>query len=357
VLLVFRHLAGARDLSQALLVSFWALQIVYLGQQMGLAARQYPPLRNTVARLLEPLRGDEEDRPAGRGGGAENAGRPRGPAVRFEGVRVIAGGHVILDGVDLAIEAGSRVAIVGASGAGKSTLVGLLLGWHAPAAGRVLVDSVPLDAGTLAALRQHTAWVDPAVQLWNAPLLHNLLYGSYGSPADGDGLLGRAVEASDLRPLLEELPAGLQNPLGEGGGLVSGGEGQRVRLGRALMRPEARLVVLDEPFRGLDHTARRRLLDRARAWWPRATLLCVTHDIEQTLPFDRVAVMEGGRVIELGCPGELAARRGSRYRDLLDQEIGIRRRFEPGAGWRRLRLAAGRLVDEEPGPAGGPRDG
>src|SRR5262249_24969250 len=152
----------------------------------------------------------------------------------------------ILDGVDLAIEAGSRVAIVGPSGAGKSTLVGLLLGWHAPAAGRVLVDGAPLDAGRLDELRRDTAWVDPAVQLWNAPLLQNLLY---GAPPDAGGLLGPAVEASDLRPLLEDLPAGLQNPLGEGGGLVSGGEGQRVRLGRALLRPEARLVVLDEPFR------------------------------------------------------------------------------------------------------------
>lgn len=345
-LVVFRHVAGARDHSQTLLVSFWALQIGYLGQQMGLAAKQYPLLRNTVARLLEPLRAEEDEKPAAGGESAERTDGPQGLEVRYEGARVVAGGHVILDAVDLVLEAGSRVAIVGPSGAGKSTLVGLLLGWHAPAAGRILVDGLPLDAERLAGLRRQTAWVDPAVQLWNVPLFDNLLY---GSTADGDGLLGRSVEASDLRPTLEDLPMGLQSPLGEGGGLVSGGEGQRVRLGRALMRPEARLVILDEPFRGLDRTARHRLLDRARSWWPGATLICVTHDIEQTRSFDRVVVVEGGRVAELGCPRELAARPDSRYRELLDRESRIRQRFGQGAGWRRQRLVAGRLIEETEG--------
>ena len=85
----------------------------------------------------------------------------------MEGVTVQAAGRPLLQGIDLDIPAGAHVAIVGASGAGKSTLVGLLLGWHAPAAGAVLVDGQPLDPHAAAALRRSTAWVDPAVQLWN----------------------------------------------------------------------------------------------------------------------------------------------------------------------------------------------
>ncbi len=258
-----------------------------------------------------------------------------------------AGGHAVLTGVDLEIAAGSRVAIVGASGAGKSSLVGLLLGWHLPAAGGVWIDGEPLTAGRLEELRRQTAWIDPAVQIWNAPLFDNLLYGG-----GDERWIGSALEAATLRPLLEELPQGLQTSLGEGGALVSGGEGQRVRLARGLLKPAARLVILDEPFRGLDRASRASLLARALTWWPGATLLCITHDAGQTLPFDQVAVVEAGRIVEHGRPEELAARAGSRYRDLLAREAALRERFRHGVGWRRLRLEGGRLAEGEAEVAG-----
>ena len=89
-----------------------------------------------------------------------------------------AAGHTILEAIDLAIEAGTHVAIVGPSGAGKSSFVGLLLGWHRPASGRILIDGEPLDGLRLERLRRETAWVDPAVQLWNRSLLENLRYGA-----------------------------------------------------------------------------------------------------------------------------------------------------------------------------------
>jgi ATP-binding cassette subfamily B protein len=88
---------------------------------------------------------------------------------------------------------------------------------------------------------------------------------------------------------------------------VSGGEGQRVRLGRALARRGVRLVILDEPFRGLDRAQRRVLLQRARQEWRAATLLCITHDVQSTQAFDRVLVVEGGRIIEDDDPARLAA--------------------------------------------------
>src|SRR5207249_2858472 len=119
-----------------------------------------------------------------------------------------------------------HVAIVGASGAGKSSLVGLLLGWHKPVTGQVLVDGVPLDGAHLQALRRETAWVDPSVQLWNNSLLENLTFGR-----EGDELpLTALLEQADLYEIMARLPEGLRTALGESGGLVSGGEGQRVRL-------------------------------------------------------------------------------------------------------------------------------
>ena len=77
----------------------------------------------------------------------------------------------------------------------------------------------------------------------------------------------------------------MQTRLGENGALASGGEGQRVRFARTLMRPDARLVILDEPFRGLDRVARLQCLERARTAWWGATLLCVTHDVRETQAF------------------------------------------------------------------------
>jgi ATP-binding cassette subfamily B protein len=334
--ILFRHLGQPGDASRVLLLSYWALQLPQLGQQMDIAARQYPLLRNTTSRLLEPLGAADEETAEG----AEIVSDSPPVAIRYENVSVVAAGHTVLEEIDLNVEPGRRVAIVGPSGAGKSSLVGLLLGWHVPAAGRILVDGEPLTAARLDDLRRKIAWVDPAVQLWNAPLFDNILYGM-----TDDGRVGRAVEEATLRPLLEELPQGLQTPLGEGGALVSGGEGQRVRFARALLKPGAGLVILDEPFRGLDRQGRRLLLDRARAWWPEATLLCVTHDVEQTLSFDHVVVMDGGRIAEQGPPESLAEAPGSLYKSLLDREASIRRRFEGDAGWRRLRLRDGRLEE------------
>lgn len=131
--------------------------------------------------------------------------------------------------------------------------------------------------------------------------------------------------------------------LGEGGALVSGGQGQRVRLGRAMLREDARLVILDEPFRGLERDRRRRLLERARAYWRGATLLCITHDVGETLSFERVVVVEGGRVVEDGQPSKLASDSGSRYAALLNAEEEVRTWMWSGGEWRRLRLQGQRL--------------
>src|SRR5262249_4895737 len=173
---------------------------------------------------------------------------------------------------------------------------------------------LPLGGGDSAGGRTVTAWVDPAVQLWNRPLLDNLCYGVPDAPTS---LVAQALAHADLRDVLDRLPDGLQTPLGEGGGLVSGGEGQRVRLGRALARRGVRLAILDEPFRGLDREQRCVLLQRARQEWRAATLLCITHDVQSTQAFDRVLVVEQGRIIEDDAPAHLATRPESRYRALL----------------------------------------
>jgi ATP-binding cassette subfamily B protein len=119
-----------------------------------------------------------------------------------------------------------------------------------------------------------------------------------------------------------------------------------VRFGRALLRADARLAILDEPFRGLDQRKRASLLARAREVWANATLICVTHDIEETLSFPRVIVVDDGRIVEDGGPAELASVPGSLYTRLLAAEREVRSGLWSDGAWRRWELREGAVVEE-----------
>src|SRR5256886_1021095 len=137
----------------------------------------------------------------------------------------------------------------------------MIIGWQKTESGSVQIDGLSLDAARLFQLRHETAWIDPQVHLFNASLFANLIY---GNGEDAAAHLDAVLENADLADVLERLPNGMQTSLGEGGALVSGGEGQRVRMGRALGHSAVRLAILDEPARGLDRDRRQKFLRRAR---------------------------------------------------------------------------------------------
>ena len=283
--------------------------------------------------------------------------RARGLALRWERCTVESDGHALLAGLELTIPAGQHVALLGRSGAGKSTLIGTLLGWHRPAAGRLWVDGRELDAAAAAEVRRAAAWLAPEVTVWRRSLLANLRQpgGAAGAGDDpaaaagsGDPEAGtpaaEALRTARLLELVPRLDGGLQEPLGEGGCRLSGGEAQRVRFARALRRAGVRLALLDEPFRGLGRDQRGELLRAALSHWRWATLLCVTHSPREAGAFDRVVMLERGRLAEDGTPEALAARRGSRYRAMLEAEARSDAALR-GPGWRRLVLDGGRLTE------------
>lgn len=322
-----------------LLQAYWMLNLPGLGYELALIAREYPAYRSTIIRLLEPM-------------GAPNArhAAPSDPVtpshsasaeISLRDVSVSVSGHALLDRLTLDIQPGEHIAIVGASGAGKSTLIGLLLGWYRPVTGTLLVDGAPLLDGHLDSLRASIAWVDPSVHVWNMSLLENLLYGTDAGPDDA----GAVLEASGLLSVVARLPDGLATALGEGGALLSAGEAQRVRFARALLKTAPRLTLLDEPFVGLERERRRALLSHARQRWAKTTLLYVTHDIPETRAFDRVLVVDRGRIVEDGDPYQLAHTPSSRYRGLLQAHDAMQHRFN-GSEWRRLRMESGRIVHE-----------
>lgn len=335
--LVYSHVVRGGEGSHLLLMGYWALSLPVLGQEIALLARQYPHQRNRAARLIEPLNApispESAPQPAARSGDS-----PRGTAVALSNVTVVAAGQRILHDVSLDVGSGEHVAIVGASGAGKSTLVGLLLGWYRIAGGEFSVDGQAFDAGVLRRLRRRAVWIDPAAQLWNRSLLDNVNYGRRNGEQTP---LSDVLDAAELRPVVEILPDGLQTPLGENGGVLSGGEGQRVRAGRGAAHPTPSLVLMDEPFRGLDRAQRHRLLNNIRQRWPGATLLCVTHDIAATVDFDKVVVVAEGSIREQGIPAQLAQDPASAYASMLHREEQVLSELWGASIWRRLRIRDG----------------
>ncbi len=326
-----------------LLLVYWLLKLPAAGHKIAGLMHQYPTQRSVLLRLLEPLSAPEETVNRDIQGLSPTIhaeqNKSAGIGIEIKEGKVVAAGHTLLKDINLSIMPTEHIAIVGASGAGKSSLLGVLLGWHKLAEGQFDLAGQPMSTQLLEWLRTETAWVDPAIQVWNKPFLDNL---TYSCRDDGVGRTAGAINKANLRNVLQHLPQGLQNYLGEGGALISGGEGQRVRLARALMQDHPRLVLLDEPFRGMDRQQRGRLLAEARQWWQDSTLICVTHDVKETLSFGRVLVVEAGRIVEDGFPSQLASK-DTRYRDLLHGEETLNQKGWKDKQWRKLSLLNGTI--------------
>jgi len=336
-----------RDSSGTLLLLYWMLLLPLLGTQLAEYAQQYPAQHNRLLRLLEPLGAPDEEQPW-----YGNLPRPSyiskpspkhqqvGIAIHFDNIDLDLSGQRLLYHININLTAGTHLAIVGKSGAGKSSLIGLLLGQNRPSHGSLWVDGDLLDKKRLPQLRREMVWVDPDVQIWNQPLQQNIDYGNDVDLKQKD--MQHIWQQAELLSLLEQLPEG--QILGEGGGLLSGGEAQRVRLARAMNRDVVRLVILDEPFRGLTGEQRRRLLHKARTFWQQATLIFISHDVADTLDFDHVLVLDHGHVVENAAPTALATDADSHYAQLLQAEREARDIIWNSADWRKIHLEDGVLV-------------
>jgi ATP-binding cassette subfamily B protein len=335
-----------------LLLIYWALNLPSMGDEFAQAILEYPHHKNVTLRALEPLGARELDEAPSalasheddvQHNGADNATQATardGVAIDFNHASIIASGNTLLHNINLHIDAGEHIAIVGESGAGKSSLVGLLLGWHKAEQGQVYIDGKPLNGHQLNTFRQQCAWIDPSVQLWNDTFLNNLKYGDPSTEVMSD-----ALDKTHLINLVAKLPNGLQTELGEGGGFLSGGEGQRVRIGRAFNRQKARCVIMDEPFRGLDRPQREQLLANTRQYWQKATLLCITHDISETQSFARVLVIQDGQIVEDGAPEQLLKNTKSHYSQLLTQEKHVQNDWKQEGNWRKLYIEKGQFEE------------
>ncbi|MBS0316401.1 MAG: thiol reductant ABC exporter subunit CydC [Proteobacteria bacterium] len=219
------------------------------------------------------------------------------PAIRFEDVRLRYAEDApwALDGINLALAYGERLAIVGDSGAGKSSLLNALQKFYPTQAGRILFGGHALDAVRSDDLRRRIAVIAQQTRLFNASLRDNLLL---AAPEASAAQIERAAHDAQLDGFVSSLPQGYDTVLGEGGSRVSGGEARRIAIARALLQ-DAPVLVLDEPTEGLDARTASQLY-RALAVATRGrSVLLITHRLGGLATLvDRVAVMRAGRIVE-----------------------------------------------------------
>ncbi|RKT54187.1 ABC transporter ATP-binding protein [Saccharothrix australiensis] len=240
---------------------------------------------------------------------------PGPPAVRFEDVWFTYPGsrRPALRGVDLTVPAGRVLGLVGDNGAGKSTLVKLLLGLYTPTRGRVLVNGVDLRELDPAEVRARMGVVFQQYPRYALTVREAVAVGRCHRPATDDAILA-ALRAGQAHELVERLPDGLDTVLGkefQGGVDLSGGQWQRLTLARLMYR-EPDLWILDEPTAALDPLAEAAVFAEWRRKLAGRTGVLISHRFSNTRTADLIAVVEEGRVVELGTHDELVAA-GDRY--------------------------------------------
>lgn len=212
-----------------------------------------------------------------------------------------------LNDINLSIQAGEHVAILGRTGCGKSTLLQLLTRAWDPRQGQIAFNGTPLVDFSEQALRKAVSVVPQRVHLFSATLRDNLLL---ASPTASDEKLCTVLKQVGLHKLLED--DGLNGWLGEGGRQLSGGELRRLAVARAVLH-DAPLMLLDEPTEGLDATTESQILDLLAQVMKDKTVLMVTHRLRGLANFDQIIVMDNGQIIEQGSHAELFAKQGRYY--------------------------------------------
>jgi ATP-binding cassette subfamily B protein len=230
----------------------------------------------------------------------------RGLTFRFGGAGGSAPGAAALQDLDLRIERGSRVAIVGEVGSGKSTLVNLLARVYPCPPGTIFVAGEDLAEVPVARVRRSIGYVPQEAFLFSRSLRDNI---ALGSPGASDAEVSRAVALAGLTRDLGDFPDGLDTIVGERGFTLSGGQRQRVALARALLT-DPRIVLLDDALSSVDADTERGILESLGRDLRGRTCLLITHRFSTLAGADRILVFAGGRIAEDGTHADLLARDG-----------------------------------------------
>ena len=291
-------LVASGDMSLGSLLAFYAIAVLLLRQvSIGVAGLASAAVNSEALTRVEEVL--DAELPESREG---QALEPFGGAIEFDDVHFAYDETPVLRGVSFEVDALEHVSLMGPTGSGKSTIVALLLGLYEPGSGIVRADGIALDRVDLASLRRQTGVILQDEIVFAGTIRENIAYGRDDAhPA----MVDEAARRAGLAEFIAALPDGLDQEIGDEGGLVSGGQRQRIAIARALFGEPA-LLVLDEPTSQLDSDAIERLLDTLEEL--RCTVITVTHDVDVAARADRIIHIRDGAVTSI-VPG--AGRQGA----------------------------------------------
>ena len=246
----------------------------------------------------------------------------RGVTFAYEGAA-----EPVLRDIDLTVDAGRTVAIVGATGAGKTTLVNLIPRLYDPTSGSVLVDGADLREIDLPSLRREIALVSDDAFLFSASLRENV---AYARPDAGDDEVADAARRAGLAEVVAELPDGYDTRVGERGLTLSGGQRQRVAIARALLA-QPRILILDDATSSVDATTEAKIKEALREVMRGRTTFVIAHRLSTLALADEIVVLEDGRIAARGAHDELTEA-SDLYREIatrgLPDQVFLTRRDE-----------------------------
>jgi ATP-binding cassette subfamily B protein len=241
----------------------------------------------------------------------------RGASVTFEGVTfAYPDCPVLFDELDFHIGTAQRVGLIGASGAGKSTIFALIQRFYDIQSGRILIDGQDVTEVTQQSLREAIAVVPQDISLFHRTLRENI---RYARPEAADDEVWEAADLAHCTDFIAKLPDGLDTLVGDRGFRLSGGQRQRVAIARAFLK-DAPLLLLDEATSSLDGRSEELIRDALMRLMQGRTVIAIAHRLSTVRSFDRILVLERGRLVEDG-PPDLLMRGDGPYRTLIESEM------------------------------------
>jgi len=303
---------GAATTGDVVLTCTLALAVLHATRDLAVAVvdvtQHVARLAEALATLLVPheLRDHAEATPLVR----------RGSSVELEGVSFCyPDGHVVFRGLNLSLECGQRVGLVGPSGGGKSTLFALMQRFYDPREGRILIDGQDIARVTQESLRAAIAVVPQDLSLFHRSALENIRYGRTDA-TDVEVFEAAVLARCDF---IDALPHGFATIVGDRGVKLSGGQRQRIAIARAFLK-DAPLLLLDEATSALDSESEEAIQEALARLMCGRTVIAIAHRLSTVRHFDRIVVLEAGQVVQDGPPDHLMCREGI-YRTLIQREM------------------------------------
>ncbi|MBD0256821.1 MAG: ATP-binding cassette domain-containing protein [Cytophagales bacterium] len=225
----------------------------------------------------------------------------------------------VLKGIDFRMEAGQKIALVGHSGAGKSTIVQLLMRYHTPSLGRVLVDGQDVQAYEVRQLRRNIGVVPQDVTLFGGSIGENI---AYGKPGATEAEIREAARKANALEFIDTFPEGLDTVVGERGVKLSGGQRQRIAIARAILKDPA-ILILDEATSSLDAESEKLVQEALDELMKGRTTIIIAHRLATIRKVDYIYVISEGRILEAGTHEQLADLENGLYQHLLKLQFEL----------------------------------